>query len=319
MSVAVSVVIPAYGRTELLLKCVRSLAGQTLSADRFEVFVVDSSPDGANERAMRELAASVPFRLTCLRKRPEGPGPSRNLGARQNESPFIAFLDSDCVTAPGWLEGGLHAFQEGVGIVQGRVLADPETPAGVFTHYIVIEAESHFYETANIFYRRETFHQCGGFPADLAPHADRPFGGEDAMAAWTAKRMGWGTAFAREALVYHEVRPVTVKQWICIRPLLMVPLLVKRFPELRRFMFGGYFYDRAQCLLLLALAGAAGAVWQPWLAALAFPYGLHRGLGPSKTLTGPLRVLRVGAYFLRDAASLGYLLGGSVRFRTILL
>ncbi|MCC6293802.1 MAG: glycosyltransferase [Bryobacterales bacterium] len=319
MSAVVSVVIPAYGRTELLLRCVRSLALQTLAPDRFEVFVVDSSPDGANEQAVAALAATVPFPLTCLRKSPEGPGPSRNMGARQNDSPFIAFLDSDCVASPRWLAEGLGTFQEGVGIVQGRVLADPETPTGVFTHYIVIESESHFYETANIFYRREAFQQCGGFPADLAPRADRPFGGEDTVAAWTAKRMGWKTAFAREALVYHEVRPITVKQWICIRPLFMVPLLVRRFPELRRFMFGGYFYDRAQGLLLLALAGAAGAFWQPWLAALAIPYVLHRGMGPSKTLTGPLRLLRVGAYFLRDTASLGYLLGGSVRFRALLL
>src|SRR5665213_4253573 len=86
MGVDVSVVIPAYKRAEWLRKCVLSLQSQTLSPAEFAVFVIDSSPDDVNEASMRELAAIVPFSLTCIRKKPEGPGPSRTLGGRQNLS-----------------------------------------------------------------------------------------------------------------------------------------------------------------------------------------------------------------------------------------
>jgi cellulose synthase/poly-beta-1,6-N-acetylglucosamine synthase-like glycosyltransferase len=319
MGVRISVVIPAYGRPDWLVKCVRSLAQQSLPASEYDVWVIDSSPDETNQKLMRGLAAEVPFRLHCLRKRPEGPGPSRTLGARQSDSPFIAFLDSDCYATPGWLRAGLAAFESGIGIVQGRVLPDPCTPTGVFTHYMQIEKESHFYETANIFYRREAFDQSGGFPADLTPLADTPIGGEDTEAAWSAKRLGWGSRFDPEALVYHEVRPIGLRDWICIRRMYRVPGLVARFPELRGFMFAKYFYDRAQSYLLLALFGLAAVFAFPPAAILALPYALHRASEPSRTLSGILRPARVAAYFLRDLTSLFLLLSGSIRYRALLL
>jgi GT2 family glycosyltransferase len=321
MGVLVSVAIPAFNRTDWLVKCVCSLASQTLPAEQFAVFVVDASPNDNNERAMLELAAEMPFSLRCIRKKPEGPGPSRNMGARQNDSPYIAFLDSDCYVTPDWLEAGLHAFAASpcIGIVQGRVLPDPDVPTGIFSHYIRIEAESFFYETANIFYRRETFEQCGGFPADLLPNAELPMGGEDTQAAWTAKRLGWETTFAPGSLVYHEVRQRGLKEWICIRNLFVVPSLIGKFPELRRFMYRGYFYDRAQGYLSLALFGVSLALWQPFSALLVLPYVVHRAMGQSKTLTGPLRLARVGAYFLRDITSMCLLILGSVRYRALLL
>jgi len=319
MGIRVSVVIPAYERAEWLKKCVLSLRSQTLSPAEFAVFVVDSSPNEVNEKSMRELAAIVPFPLKCIRKKPEGPGPSRTLGGQQNDSPFIAFLDSDCYVTPGWLEAGLRVFEGNIGIVQGRVLPDPEQPTKVFTHYLRIEKESHFYETANIFYRRETFEECGGFPADVMPNAERPVGGEDTEAAWTAKRLGWRTAFAPEALVYHEVRPINIWDWIFNKRLFRIPGLVGRFPELRRFMFGKYFYDQAQGYLLLALFGLALSILNPLGAALAIPYTFHRAMGRSGTLTGILRIVRVAAYFLQDSATLLILLGGSVRYRALLL
>jgi len=199
------------------------------------------------------------------------------------------------------------------------VLPDPERPATVFTHYIRIERESHFYETANIFYRRETFEQSGGFSADMMPHAETPLGGEDTEAAWTAKRLGWSTAFAPDALVYHEVRPIRVWDWICNKRLFRVPGLVGRFPELRQFMFGKYFYDQAQGYLLLALLGLTLAIWYPLTAVLAVPYAFYRAMGQSGTLTGVLRIFRVAVYFLRDFMGLLILIGGSVRYRALLL
>ena len=80
--VNVSVVIPAYGRTELLVKAARSALAQDLASAEFEVIVVDSSPDEANAKAMAALADESNGILRWFTKPAEGPGPSRNLGAR---------------------------------------------------------------------------------------------------------------------------------------------------------------------------------------------------------------------------------------------
>src|SRR5439155_1654631 len=96
MSIIVTVVIPAFKRTELLRKAILSTFALDFDRSAYEVIVVDSSPDARTERLVAELQASAPCALRCLRKEPEGPGPSRNLGARAGEGEFIAFLDIDC-------------------------------------------------------------------------------------------------------------------------------------------------------------------------------------------------------------------------------
>src|SRR5437879_13560764 len=94
----VSVVIPAFKQTQLLRTAVESLFHQDLPMEDYEVVVVDGSPDDANERLMNELIASARFSLRCLRKKTEGPGPSRNLGAAATRGEFIEFIECDCDT-----------------------------------------------------------------------------------------------------------------------------------------------------------------------------------------------------------------------------
>lgn len=312
----VSVVIPVYGRTELLRKALLSLFHQDLK-EEYEIIVVDSSPDDRNASLVKELEACSPCSLKCLRKKPEGPGPSRTLGMRQARAEIIAFLDSDCEATPGWLREGLAAFETGVGIVQGKVLPDPSAKMGVFSHYVQVDRESLLYETANIFYRRAPLEQAGGFPPDVIKVDS--LGGEDTEAAWNVKRLGWQTRFRPEALVYHAVYSVAPWRWVIIRNLFQFPYLTGRYPELRRAMFWGYFFDRGQALLGLALAGIILAKLSAWSLVLCAPYVVFRNSEPSRSLRGPLRLLRFGPYLARDVCSFLILLAGSLRYRSLLL
>ena len=318
-NIRVSVVIPAYRRSDLLRKTLLSLFRQDLGGDKYEVLVVDSSPDDQNVNLVAELAREAPCSLRCFTKKAEGPGPSRNLGFQNARAPIIAFLDSDCEASPGWLRQGLSAFGEGIGIVQGRTLPDPTVPRGIFSHYISVERESYFYETANIFYRREALAQSGGFQADLMPHAETPLGSEDTEVAWNVIRLGWKTRFCTDALAYHAVFPATPWQWLFIKRLFCVPRLTRRFPELRRFMVCSFFFDRGHALLALALAGITGAVTQPFLAILVLPYCIFRASEPTRSMRGLLRPLRIAPYFVRDVLSMLILLAGSLRYRSLLL
>lgn len=315
----VSVVIPTFKRLPLVRKAIVSVLAQDLSKDEYEVIVVDSSPDDAVRRMVAELAGSAPCALHCHTKAPEGPGPSRNLGARHARAGVIAFMDSDCQAHPGWLRHSLAAFAPSVGLVQGKTLPDPAGRLGVFTWYPMNEEECFVYECTNILYQREAFEQAGGFPADATPLAETPLGGEDVELAWTVKRAGWQSRFAPESIVYHEVVPVSPWRWLVARRLVVWPRLVRRFPELRRFLVARYFWDAGQALLAPALAGAALAWTTPWALLLAAPYAVYRGGPSSRSFPGPLRPLRILPYLARDLVSLVLLLAGSLRHRCLVL
>ncbi len=315
----VAVVVPAYGRPRALEQAVRSLFAQDLDPRLYEVVVVDSTPDRSNDALLERLREEAPCDYRVLWKEPEGPGPSRNAGVAHTRSPFVAFMDSDCRAHPSWLRQGLAAFDEGVGIVQGKTLPDPDGELGVFTWYPMNESESFVYECTGLFYRREAFEASGGFPADATPRADRPLGGEDVAVAWTVKRLGWESRFAPGAVVYHEVVPVTPLQWLFMKRLMLWPGLVGRFPELRRFFIARYFWDHAQAYLSLALVGVGLMPLSPWFAALGLPYAVHRAAPRSKSFPGPLRPLRVLPYLARDITWMGLLVAGSIRHRSLLI
>lgn len=313
-------VIPSYQRTETLRKAVLSVFAQDLPKSDFELVVVDSSPAEENSAMLAGLAASAPCAFRYFHKSSEGPGPSRNLGVEKARAPLIAFMDSDCQAHPGWLRGGVAAFEEGIGLVQGKTLPDPGSRTGVLTWYVRIEHENFIYECANMFYRRDALIAAGGFPRpDLTPNAVSPMGGEDVELAWRVRRLGWKSRFAGDAVVYHEVVPITPWRWLFAKRLYIWPLIARNVPEVRRFFCARYFFDRSQALLFLAILGIGLAMVSTPALALVLPYAVLRASEKTASLRGPLRVLRVLFYFPRDVIAFFVLLAGSIRYRTLLL
>ena len=316
----VSVVIPAYRRPESLRKTVASALAQDMAPDRFEVIVVDSSPDDVNARLIEEMMAeNRGASLRILRKHPEGPGPSRMLGAEQARGRVIAFLDSDCQAQPDWLRAGLAGFREGIGIVQGRTMPDPGETMGIFCRSLQIEAENPRYEAANIFYLRACLADAGKPNIDSTPNDERPTGGEDALMAWRIKRAGWGSRFATEALVYHEILPISVWHWLYEKRMFKLPWLVREVPEMKEIFYLGHFFDRAHACLTLLLLGIALSPFSLFWLVACIPYIVVRASEPTRSLRGVRRLLRVLIYLPRDLLAFGVLLLGSLRYRTLLL
>src|SRR4051794_21634078 len=93
-----SVIVPVKDGARSIPVLLDSLAAQTLARDRFEVIVVDNaSRDGTGDVA-RERGATVVEEPVANRSR------ARNRGAREARADRFAFIDDDCVAAPGWLE-----------------------------------------------------------------------------------------------------------------------------------------------------------------------------------------------------------------------
>jgi glycosyltransferase involved in cell wall biosynthesis len=200
-SPAVSVVIPTFGRPALACAAARSALAQALDAP-FEVIVVD---DGGQDGTREALEALGDARLRYLWIEHAGPAAARNAGVKAAEAPLIAFLDSDTVAQPGWLQAGFQRLREETGLfgVEGRVERDAQYPPTPFTE-AVENLNGGRWLTCNLFVRKDGFAALGGFDERFSEPCR-----EDSEFAFRARAAGQQLAFVPAALVRHPAREVT--------------------------------------------------------------------------------------------------------------
>jgi glycosyltransferase involved in cell wall biosynthesis len=315
----VSVIVATRNHARLLAELLDSLTRQTYPSDRFECIIVDNSSEDDTAPMVREFAARSEFTTRYVLGENQGPGLARNKGVELARGTFVAFTDSDCVASPGWLEEGVKAFGSGVGLVQGRTLPRPDqlgrVPPPIKT--ICIEKEGPIYETCNMFYRRDAFQEAGGFSAEF--RGARPWG-EDLDLACRVKKLGYKSAFAEQAVVYHYVFPIGFRAWL-LEPTgsLRWPYVVRKHPELRQSLFARYFLTRTSALFDLALLGVAFSFFvSAWAVLLTIPFFVER-FRDSDHIRLPVRLGRLPFLVLRNGVAFGALALGSIRYRCLLL
>lgn len=315
----VTVVIPTHDRRDLLRALLLSLRAQTFPPDRFEVVVCDNDSGDDTESMVRDFAGGASCVVRYERLPNRGPAVARNHGLRLARGEIVAFVDSDCVATPGWLESGSAAFRPETGLVQGRTLPNPQQARHVLDKTISVTQEGPLYETCNIFYRKDALDAVHGFSE--SPDYAYPLGGEDTDLAWRVKRRGFASAFAQEALVYHHVFRMSPGRWLLEPWVLRIwPCLARSVPELRGHLYRRYFLFRATALFDLALLGVVMAgVAHPALAALALPYLVVRWAECGRFTSPGLRLARIILGVPRAFVVLGALLYGSIKYRTIVL
>ena len=123
---AVSVVVPSCNRSQMLKRCLDALALQTHTA--YEVIVIDDGSTDDTRGMVERFSGEHPaLRLHYLRnQRNLGANPSRNRGIAAARGEFVAFLDSDCIAEPEWLERLMQGFSDDtVAAVTGLVNDKP--------------------------------------------------------------------------------------------------------------------------------------------------------------------------------------------------
>lgn len=92
----ISVIIPHLNQSEMLARCLASLAVGRRQAD--EIIVVD------NGSASQPVEVCAPYtNVRLLHEATPGPGPARNLGVENSVGDVLAFIDADCLADPDWL------------------------------------------------------------------------------------------------------------------------------------------------------------------------------------------------------------------------
>jgi glycosyltransferase involved in cell wall biosynthesis len=172
-------VVLSYNSQKTIRACLNSLAAQE-TAVPFEVIVVDSSRDATASIVSNEYAWVL---LVGLPRR-AFPGETRNTGVQHAKGKIIAFLASDCIADPHWLQRRLDLHESGFVAVGGVITnANPGNVVG-WANYLmeyvfclpnrpreVIKGKV----IHNLSYRRELFTRYGGFPADLPLGEDTVF------------------------------------------------------------------------------------------------------------------------------------------------
>ena len=317
---AVSVVVVTAGRRALVGRALDSLAQQTYLGPT-EVVVVDNASDDGT-------AADLAARPVTVLTTPQHlhVAAARNRAAAASSGALLAFTDDDCRPAPTWLEGLVASWREGVALVQGRTTADPQQPVEPLSRTQWTPAEAGLYETSNVAYDRLSFDAAGGFDEAFADEVAQVLGprfgrypfGEDTDLAWRVKRSGGASRFAATAVVHHHVFPPD-RSYLLRRAVVGAgwPLLLRRVPELAGLLTGGVVLGAHRRDVLLAVAGAAGAVVDRRAAVLALPWAWRvvRPLDPGRRA----RVEAAPWVALRDVVETAALLHGSRRARRLVL
>ena len=110
MSRTYSIIIPTGYRQRYLTLAIADLVAQDFPSQRFEIVIVDDTPDGAHEEVVADFSsASVPVRYT-RREGPAGINAGRNTGVAHGTGDVLVFTDDDCRFEPNWLTALDHGI-----------------------------------------------------------------------------------------------------------------------------------------------------------------------------------------------------------------
>jgi cellulose synthase/poly-beta-1,6-N-acetylglucosamine synthase-like glycosyltransferase len=316
----------------LLRDLIESLYKQDYPKERYEIIIVDNSSTDGTDEMLRSMQEKSQYALQYYRKENEGPGSSRNLGIEKARGTIIAFTDSDCVADANWLKNGVARMTDGIGLVQGKTLPNPDQTPGTFSRTQSVMNESGMYPMCNIFYRKDVLEQVGGISPDFCGlnFFGKPrWGGEDTDLAWRVKKRGWKSTFADDTVIYHHI--FSIRPWQVIIGFrkyqfqglfFAIPYLLKKHPELRRHMYYRYFLSRKNALFdIFLLSFLSGILVHKVFFLLMVPY-----IAESKDafLGRPFRGYHLGVVvvitrFLSDLVDFILLLGGSIWNRSVIL
>ena len=209
----VTVVIPVRDRAAELTRCLAGLA------EARRVIVVD---DGSRDQVAVKSAATAAGAAVLRRPVNGGPAAARNTGLAAAETPLVAFLDSDCVPGPGWLDALLPHFADpAVGAVAPRIVpheagrtwlaryegASSTLDMGQRPSVVRPGSRVPYVPGAALVVRKEA--AGAGFAEDMQV-------GEDVDFVWRLGAVGWRVRYEPAATMGHQHR-VRLREWFARR------------------------------------------------------------------------------------------------------
>jgi GT2 family glycosyltransferase len=213
----VSVLVLNCNDKEYLFPCLASLHELDYPPDRHEIVLVDNhSTDGSIEY-VREHFPGVRI---IAHPQNYGFAGGNNRGARQSDSQYVAFLNSDTRVDPVWLRGLVQAVSSGERTVcaaskilssDGKTVDFVGSRLNFYGHGLSVDYGTEYklgtYDQqkplpfacgGSMLIEREAFLSVGGFDEDYFIFF------EDVDLGWRLWLMGYETVFAPRAITYHH-------------------------------------------------------------------------------------------------------------------
>jgi glycosyltransferase involved in cell wall biosynthesis len=171
----ISVIIPTLNEEKVIGECLKALVLQELPSDRFEVIVVDNGSVDRTLDVVRRFARCLRVTIRSL------PGchisELRNTGAREAKGRLLAFLDSDCIAPPHWLQTAIAVFENPSKMVVGSFYTVPQNSGWVARAWygdMVRERQGpvSYVPSGTLFISSSVFWDLGGFDRDIETSED---------------------------------------------------------------------------------------------------------------------------------------------------
>jgi hypothetical protein len=205
-----------------------------------------------------------------------------------------------------------------------------QSPTGWFSWAPETTADTAFYETCNIGYRRTVLEAVGGFDESFQSRRRSrrgayvaPVWGEDTDLGLRAKAAGAAEVFAFDAIVWHDLKSGRFRDRLADLPRRAGTVaLLKRHPELRREFAWRVLSQRGHAFVIGVLVGAVATGLRPtsaarWVVTAAAASAWVRERGAYYPRRAWPRVLP--QWFVLDVVEVAVLTRASIRHRTMFL
>lgn len=253
----ISVVIPTYNRTEMLLRCLDALENQGVDKSRYEIIVVSDGPDLKTKDAVAARATHMAMNVSFLHlPEKKGPAAARNMGWQHAEGELIVFTDDDCIPDHSWIKSIASEYKgEDQVLISGKVIVPlPAHPTDFERNTAHLETAE--FITANCACTKSCLLKTGGFDERFS-QAWR----EDSDFHFRVILEGIPLKKVDSAIVVHPVRParwgVSMREQ---RKGMYNALLYKKFPGLYQTRIGSKAPWNYYAMICSFLAGSAGLV-----------------------------------------------------------
>lgn len=101
MNDTISVIVPVYNTEPYLCECIESLLGQTIC--NYEILLIDDGSEDNSKQICDQYSKNCEY-IRTFHQQNGGLSSARNMGLRKARGNYIAFVDSDDIVAPDFLE-----------------------------------------------------------------------------------------------------------------------------------------------------------------------------------------------------------------------
>ena len=176
----VSVVIPTYNRSDVIIRSLVTWSAQRLSSDEFEVIVVDNNSTDNSEALIKDFMGNH-SNFQYLKELKPGSTNARHAGAKLAQSEVLIFADDDGLFNESCIEEILNVYQQNTEVVAvaGKIdIAWDKTPPEWIAPYEFMLGRldygkevlkgTNLYLNGGLFsIKKSVFEELGGFNPDL--------------------------------------------------------------------------------------------------------------------------------------------------------